>query len=255
MKITINSEYLLNNKIDKNIQNFLLPLNSMQSCFGLSKYTISHNFITPNSFVYHIISFLGLIVLMLLHTYPLVTKKMTDMKMSKLILLGTIFNLLFHNTSYIITYILNIINGQDNIKLIMEIQRAHQVVTVPENVLKKYTVWNWIHVIMKFPSYTLVFFLFVYLMELFNIYKIFYITSIMYFDCNIIYASRLMKLLKIEMYYLKERIKICSKIKGDQENRLKHRKLHGKKITQAYSDLLSAFDAFKKVFCFSVSFF
>lgn len=245
----MNSEYLLNNVIDKNLQSFLLPLNYMQSCFVLSKYKISHNFITPNGLVYHMISFLGLIAVMLLHTCPLIMKKITSLKMSEMVLLGSIFNLVFHNTSYVVIYILNAINGLDNIKLIIKIQGAHQIISMPEKVLKKYTIWNWLHVIIKYPSYTIILSLFVYFMELCNIYKISYIISIMYFDCNIIYSSRLMKLLTIEMNYLKERIKINPK----QENGSRHTKLNYKKITQAYLDLLSAFDRFKKVFRFTVS--
>lgn len=250
----INSEYLLNNIIDKNMQGFLLPLNYMQSCFVLSKYKISNNFITPNGLVYHVLSFLGLIAVIFLHTYPLLTRKITNLKMSELIYLGSIFNLLFHDTSYVIVYILNTINGLDNIKLIIKIQGAHHILSMPKNVLKKYTICNWLHVIIKYPSYTMILSLYVYFVELLNIYKIFYLISTMYFDCNIVYAARLMKLLTIEMNYLKERIKRYSIISPEQENVSKQRKLNFKKITQAYLDLISAFDKFKKVFRFSVSY-
>lgn len=249
------TEYLLNNIIDKNIQDFLLPLNYMQSCFVLKKYIISYNFITPNSLVYNMVSLLGLITVMFLHTYPFLTRKMINMKMSEFVLLSSIFNLLFRNVSYIITYILNLTNGLNNLQLIIKIQRAHRIICIPENVFKSYIIWNWIHVLIKFPLYTVNFLLFIYYMDLFNIYKMTYVISIMYFDCNIIYASRLMKLLKFEMIYLKEMIKKCSKINPEKGNEYKYKKINCKKITQAYVDLISAFDIFKKVFRFSVSYF
>lgn len=225
----------------------------MQSCFVLSRYKISHNFITPNSFVYHMISLLGLVIVMLIHTFSFVMNHFTNLESSELVYWTLIFNFLFRMTSFLITYILNTTNGLNSIDMIIKIQEAHQIITTPENILKKYTFWNWIHVIIKFPSYTLIFMIFVYFVELLNISKMLYVISVMYFDCNIIYASRLMKLLRIEMICLKENLKKSSEPNTQRKNVSRNKKLCCKKITQAYLDLLSVFDIFKKIFSFPVS--
>lgn len=254
MNIKIFPEYIPNNIIDKNIQDFLKPLNFMFSCFVLSKYKISHNFITPNNFKYHMKSLLGFAAIVLLHTYPFASRNLTNVTLSEFVYWATISILLFRVISFLITYTLNTINGLNNVQLIIKIQQAHQIISMPENVLKKYAIWNWIYVIIKFPFFTLVFVIFIFFMELLNTCKILYVISVMFFDCNIIYACRLMKLIRIEMIYLIKKIEKLSRI-NSQRKLSRHENINCKKIIQAYLDLLSAFDIFKKLFHFPVSFY
>ncbi|XP_063542706.1 uncharacterized protein LOC134751251 [Cydia strobilella] len=56
----IQTEYLINNILDKDFQAMLFPLNLVQSCFLMSSFSIINNFITPDNHVsFYIKSVIG----------------------------------------------------------------------------------------------------------------------------------------------------------------------------------------------------
>lgn len=118
-------ECLLNNFLDKDIQDFLRPLEIGQAFMFQSKFTLRDNFITPNGRLYNAISFLVLTLFVSILFVEIYTTYVTGLKIKYFVL----------SLSYVCTniailvsfFIANLMNSKNNVQLIINIQEAKRV--------------------------------------------------------------------------------------------------------------------------------
>lgn len=146
-KIAYKSEFLLDNYIDKDLQEVLKPLSLMQSLLICSKYSIRDNFITSNSFLYN---FIGVFVFILYRSIGLYRMfiSVTDWETFSMVFNWTSF---YDFCSYSYGIILNYYNdikwSDTNILLVLKLQHVLRALKITNKDLSIITFQNWVSVI------------------------------------------------------------------------------------------------------------
>lgn len=123
----------------------LLPLHLMQNFIFCPKYVISNSYISPNNLRSILISVLGLFALLTVHVY-LCYLSLSDMfiysEISQLSMF--VFELLFYVVGIVINTVAAIVQTKDNVNFVITIQ---EVVNMFKFNYIKYTIYNWMYVI------------------------------------------------------------------------------------------------------------
>lgn len=218
----------------------LLPLNLMQSVFFQSKYRILHGFITPNNFFAYSKCFMGICLIAFINIFNCYNMNfLQESRLYLAFLYQNIFDLAFYSLSGIAVFVTNVKHCKNNVELILKMQQTSRILHC-SNVLEICCKWNWFHVIIIFLFY------FVYGIVGFY-YRLQFIKSLLklfcwlYFDVNIIFATRIIMFLEYEL-------KLCTKELGDlnnESNKLKDKSdfnFRAKQLFRAYLNIQKAFD-------------
>lgn len=112
------NEYLLNNHLDKDFQDMLFPLNLMQFVVFMQRYRILRGFVTPNGVRGQVMSLLGTLLVILLHSISLCnyyflnpaheqfTTELVLMQMMIMLQYGTVYVVHIKNTMKYVDLIL-----------------------------------------------------------------------------------------------------------------------------------------------------
>ncbi|KAF9800093.1 hypothetical protein SFRURICE_016970 [Spodoptera frugiperda] len=189
--------------IDREIQRVVYPFNAVLTLVFCSKYSIHNNNISPRGSKYCIVRFLGIFFVIAVTVFRMYTT-MTNMILAQrfqdptsvflsICLPGLNF------AGYLITFIVNIVHGHNNVLFIKIIQNVNKNITFRD--INSFILWNWISlgtiICIDISFYILLSLLLNYLSAINGICEIFF--SII--DIDFVYTIRLQLLLT---KYLKE---------------------------------------------------
>lgn len=250
--INLHEEVLLNNVIEKDLQSVLRPLNFIQHCFICSKYTIRDNFITSNSLKYNLF---GLICALfyrgcLLYDFGFIAYLNWYTFLITLFLRVGYQNLTLA-IGYLLHFVCNILYGNDNVVLIVNVQNLIRTFKLERKHLKCFIIFNWFWVLflnIVFISQNFRHFIIIDLKN-FNIHDVIgYIPSIL-LDINIVYAIFFINLLKkLLTVMIEELVRSTVRVINTR------RRSHWTEFYNSFAKILETYELFQKTFRLLVSF-
>ncbi|XP_063369858.1 uncharacterized protein LOC134658179 [Cydia amplana] len=152
----LQTEYLLNNIIDKEFQSMMFPLGFVPFFFLMSRFKIINNFITPDNCVSsYIKSFIGSIILASSHFfrfyyYTEIFKGFT----SDVVFFLFYFDLIFFSIISFTTYTVSSYQRNNVVELIIKLQHVLNFIKIDKvEFLSKQKNGNWYSVLMVFSVY------------------------------------------------------------------------------------------------------
>lgn len=224
-------EVLLDNMVDKDIQSLLLPLNMLQNVTFCPKYWLRDNFITPHTTICKVVCMCAALVYTSAYVY-----RAYDLQMSQIIreyfnLLNifSIIDIFFYSIGFIMNFIMNVVQSQENIRFLLIYQDIHRFLNsgIQKQEKNKSIIWNWISLLMICCFYC------GFIAFLPGLSRIILIC----FDANIIYSIALLKMLGEKLLLLENKIQnLQAHSMGDDA--------HCGKIFQAYLNILECYNNF-----------
>ena len=239
-------EVILNNRIDKDIQEMLRPINLMLSLFLSSKYSIKDNYITPKGNIFYIATFFLLACIYGYTVHRLFFGELEDtmgINNSEIVNIMFGFFFLFFCVGFTLIFILNFVHRDINISIILLIQRIYNGVEFSGS-LKKVTRWNWICIIVSVCIDIFLQFLYSGLYD--DFFTLDVIISILFatLDINLVYGILLIILLR---KYIEKWIEDVLAANGCEEKKYIA-------FFDVYQNILEAFHLYKKIFQLLVRF-
>ncbi|PZC77066.1 hypothetical protein B5X24_HaOG200716 [Helicoverpa armigera] len=246
------NEETVNNKIDKDLQSVLRPLNLMQAIVICSKYRISDNKIKPHSRLYNWLGFTLVIAFRILSIHKLLTSNYPS-NVSRLVAflyMINIFDFVFNAIGFFLNSYVNIIHRYNNVWLVLKLQHIHRILNINSKNLQMLIIYNWISAI----SIYIVFIMYMcYISLFFPVFSVFgtIVTfSTISFDINVIHALLLIKLLRqtLRMWILKLLdLKNTDTVSNDESL--------WTQMFDAYKNILDVYKMIEKLFKLMVSIF
>lgn len=186
-------------KIDKDLQSLIKPLDMMQAWLLSAKYKIQNDIISANNLYYSSFSGLGLFVLITTYLYAMyfdITSFETVELRNPIVWLNYFSNSIFIVLGFLLLYYTNFIYRHDNVFLLLKIQNAFRILKIDGQNYKRI---NWCIVATLFSLYL---FSLVYLCLAFTNFTWWEVMScglLIFLDMNIMYSSRLLNLLRYHL--------------------------------------------------------
>lgn len=241
---TVPQEYLLNNDLDKNLQAFLKPLELIQLAMFQRKYRIRDNFITPNGNVVNSISFCVTFFYIIITLMNIDFFNEQGFQNDFLLHVGPQLYYFMGSIVFICLCFANVINSDNNVKLILNIQTAKRVNKHCNDGMNRLIIENRI-----MCGISLIFVILVaitsYLCLNYKITTVIDQVHKFHYDANIMYACRMVKLIRKSFVLWLKEMKIRMKLKSNSLI----------KMEVAFSNLIQAFRMYQKVFAIPVSLF
>ncbi|PZC79305.1 hypothetical protein B5X24_HaOG201002, partial [Helicoverpa armigera] len=195
------SEGLLDNRVEKDLQSVLRPLNLTLGIFICSKYSIRYNFITPNGIYYNICGFVCVVIYCSYSIYTTVSSSIELVQLKNnfnpRLHWSSIFEVFFNAFGLMLHYINNVKHRCNNTAIVLKIQFAIKVLEFNSNELKSLKFFNWLSIIILngICLVSIAFFSYFFFENLrfFGILS-FYCSVI--FDVSLLYAACVIKLLR-----------------------------------------------------------
>ena len=180
--------------VDKDVQSLLWPLNLMQCIMFYPKYRIKNDLITPNSQISNFISMIATIVFSSLFSYTSFSENPESLGFPTFTLIANFNNSLLFGFGFCMNFVIEVIQTKNNVQFVLTFQNVHRFLNKGANV-NHFIIGNWILGIMALSYYVIIFTSFAALTgacfsDLFVCY------FLVVFDFNIVYATRLVKLLE-----------------------------------------------------------
>lgn len=175
----------------------MLPLNLMQKIIFSPKYRIKNNRITPHNLASKIITLCATLLCCILYVCRLYVNGAFPSS-SFVRIFRHYANMVFYGTGLIINYLISIVKVNSNIRFVLNMQDVHAMLNSRSS-FKTFIIGNWISMITIFVYYV---FLIILSFMAYKHYALHVISGILFlicFDANMIYAIRLMNLLKIKI--------------------------------------------------------
>ncbi|KAF9412171.1 hypothetical protein HW555_009244, partial [Spodoptera exigua] len=205
----------IQNTVDKDVQSMLRPFTVMQYVMCCPRYRIKNNFITPNSTTIKCIS----MFVTLAFTWSIVHRT---------------------KTLLVIVFIIATIQTKRNIKFVLTFQKVHRFLN-DKTSFNHFTTWNWI-VVFGTLSANIIMNTFLFVQAGQSIVKVYSCYFLIFFDCNIIYFTRMIKVLEDKVFLWNSRTSNF------------HRTIHvhdeefSKQMFQAYVHILESYNIHKASF-------
>lgn len=149
-------ECLLNNFIDTEVLSSYKALIFIDSLFFNSKFTITNNFITPNSMKSQLKSIIGVAFQITLHIYRFfyLTDTFKDFINSNVVSFLLCVGEMTYVVATVLIYVINMIQSKNNVLIMIKIQQALRAVnSETNNITKHHKLWNWMSIIAIFSIY------------------------------------------------------------------------------------------------------
>ena len=192
----------LNNKVDKNVQSMLFPLNLIQYIVFHPKYRIKNNVISPNSRIANFVSMVATLVSIsaFIHcTYVGLTNKQSIARNTVMVSIA-LFTCFFYSFGFTINFVIGLIQSKSNVKFVLTFQKVHRFINNDTDV-NHINIWIWIDFLVVLVIYFIVF---TYLQikmgaPFSSAYTVYFLII---FDVNIIYVIRIIRLLtnKVDLW-------------------------------------------------------
>ncbi|PZC77082.1 hypothetical protein B5X24_HaOG200732 [Helicoverpa armigera] len=242
---------LFKNILDKDVQCMLWPLNLMQYMMLCPKYQIKNNLITPNSLISNIISIIatvGFISSSFYRTYEIIYYSV--LKSSFFMSFVLYYDCIYYVVGFIMNCAMGILQTKNMVKFVLIFQKIHRFLN-DGSLFTRYVIMNWIYFIAALGFFFIILMLFVMLFE--NWIFIIYGYELIFFDLNVVYLIRIIKLLEDKVLLYNKYLLNCQNLTHDESYR--------QKMVQVYVDLLECYSILKKsfqqfvsnafIFCFS----
>lgn len=254
-------EYLLYNKLDRDFIEFLRPLHLLQSLYFLPKYRIDHGFITPYGILVKALSFLGTSLFISLHLYRLdytILSTSTKIEIDNFFPIFNIFNFAIYTVAFGLMFVTNMMQSLNYINLVLKLQSAHRTFKFKTKGMVRLICWNWFHSVIYIPLYIFVIVLVSCILKVAGFFEKIYMMSYIYFDASIVDAYCMIKLVNFELDIWVEEVacfsKLCLEFQ-DLRFYMEDKNSHWTRMFKAYSDILAAFETYKKIYRFPVRLF
>lgn len=190
-------EVVADNFVDKDVQSMLLPLNLMQQLYFCPKYRIKDNFISPNNFRSCLVSLCATIIFLSVIFYRfysrIFSKSLKDFyKIDDDII--TYFDFIITLTGFLINFFAVIFQTDQNVAFVLKILYIHRFFN-NRTAFKHFIVGNWLSVILIHVA-GIIFIISINLGLKLPRYNLFCGLILISFDANIVYAIRIITLLK-----------------------------------------------------------
>ncbi|XP_061724318.1 uncharacterized protein LOC133530424 [Cydia pomonella] len=251
------TEYLINNILDQDFQAMLFPLNFVQSCFLMPRFSIINNFITPDNHAsFYIKSIIGCLILTLSHVFRFIFYN----EITKSVSTGVVDFLLYFDFTYfsftsVIIYIVNSFHRSSVVELIIKLQHVLDVIRIDkQEFLCKHKIQNWLSI-----SLVLIIYVFHWLSACidFGILDLLVhfclVIPLMIYDIQVVHVIRSVVMIKNEL------IAWIHKLEKSKETHIKPKEnivnfeVSESDMFNAYTDIIRAFRLSNKVYQFSVS--
>nr|WCC57763.1 gustatory receptor 49 [Papilio dardanus] len=241
------SNFLSKNYIHSYIEKILLPLTITQYIILSPKYYLRHNYISPNSvFINIILCCLTVIIFICFLYFSLMFLNTIRMYITDFLC----FLFYFEHSVYAIGYIFNvlflILQSQVNVNLIINIQMINNKIEINNRVARNYLIGNWIFCFLIFLFYCLN--MYVQIFHVFTTYItiILSLFMIMPWDFNIIYAARIIFLLRkqTECWIMNFNNKLNSK--NQHKNNILDN-YHWQATLKAYLNIIDAYSTCEEI--------
>lgn len=199
-KKLLRSEVLLDNFIERDLQSAFKPLHYMQSLLICSKYSIRDNFITSNTFMYDFIGIFGFIICRSINLYNLVIL-MGDWKSTEYLFNWSgLFDYASYTFGFLLNYYINIKFCDDNILMVIKIQRVIRALKISSNDLRRESIFNWFGVIIinAIIIFSIVVIAYIFFPNV-NFSDVVYFYFSMTYDMNMLYFTFIIKLLSMTL--------------------------------------------------------
>lgn len=248
------NELLLNNYIDADLKDFIRPLNLIQNCFFLPKYSVRNNFITSNSrFVNCLSLFSSLCYVVVLIVFVINDDGIKKFDSTLLTIMVT--NYIFFCFGSVLNFFHSRIQADSQVNLILTIQRIRSSLIFSEYNMKGTTIVNWVYVLVTLLYYYIMCLSYGLLQILTCTMVLVYIFLLMV-DVNLIYLIRIVKLMRnFTMLWLSELDRVRKSDISYEPNRIGNvTPLSWEKISNTLTDIIDASFIYKKIFGIPVSF-
>lgn len=201
----------LSNVLAKEFQSFFRPLNIMQVILFCPKYFIRNNVITRNGPKANAFCILGNFFIILIWLLRIIsTSSKTEKYEVKFSLYVKIFSLIskvnFAVTclGFVINMFCNIVQGYNNVKLVLTLQKAMNVIKINKNIFVNLIFWNWAYLIGLCLWHFIFYFGVTAIVRGLSLLDFFSEISTLIFDINVLYAIRICVLIrKITVVWIK----------------------------------------------------
>ncbi|XP_026728058.1 uncharacterized protein LOC113494109 [Trichoplusia ni] len=214
-KITVRQRN--NNKmIDKDLQSILKPFNLMHVLFSCVQYEIRDDIVTTNHFCSGVVSFIVFLIITSIFAYSIFLnfRTSTVRNHSFIVKLGFFTKPLCSAIGFMLNYFTSIRNRNDNVVFLSKLQTAFRLLKIDS---RKQMKANWTIVVALNCFYIIYILYFHYGFSSFEWCTIFMVYFDILFDVNVIYASRLLDLLRCHFEVLIKKVKSSGYI-GESDN-------------------------------------
>ena len=218
--------------VDKDVQSVFLPLNLMQYIMFCTKYRIKDNDITPNSFISKFISMIVTLVLILIFMYRVFFVLALKDSFITVIIVTSIYDCIYYCFGFTMNFLIGIIHSEKSIKFVLTFEKIHRFLN-DEFSFNRVIVGNWVMVIVALGYNVIPFTYFCIKLNNILMYSGY---LLIFFDFNVIYASRVLKMLEDKLVLWN------SRVLNSQENLSVHgRRRYAIEMFQAYVDILKCY--------------
>ncbi|PZC79295.1 hypothetical protein B5X24_HaOG200992 [Helicoverpa armigera] len=233
-------EVLLDNRLGKDIQRMLYPVNLILSLFLSSKYTIKDDYITPKGKKFYIATFFFILLLYGLGINRVFFEDIEDtMGTDNRDIVTIIFSFafVFYSIGFTLIFVLNIIHSDCSISLILTLQKVFNSLDFSDKIVA-ITRWNWFAICIAFGTNVFLYMLYYVTYHDFNpvdlVMDIMFIT----FDINLVYGILVITWLrKILEKWIED---VLAFEDGDEE--------FYSEYFQVYRNILNAYNCYKTLF-------
>lgn len=238
--------FLLNNKLDKDIQNIIKPFNILLTIFNSSKFKIKDGYITECEKKFHIPLYFINLFMTICSMYSMVS----DTTVWPLAAISTVFVyfcLYFLQTTLLA--VVNIFLSDVHISLIIKLQEVHRNFVFHTDLVKNFIIWNWISLSalpLLITFYTYIYFIATNITI--NMYDLNCVLVIIGYDLNFIYAIRIITMLTIYVRKWIDNTNVETVVNGVEN------KKYLKNMFQIYKNILDVYKTYQTSFEVVVSY-
>lgn len=232
------SETDLCEKIDKDVQSMLFPLNLMQILVLNPKYRMKNYIISPNNCFNKFMIYFGMVAYVSGYVYR-VQEISLDPNFRRYVTItflysASYFDFIFYTTGFILNCIYHITGSKKMVMFVLTYQEVHRFIK-NENCFKWSVIRSWIHVALIWSFYIGTF-LFMCLAPWHIVFNLLVVACL---DSNLIYVIVLIALLRDKVKLWNLEVKNLSNNVNDG---------HNKKMFEVYVDMLKCYEIVKNVF-------
>ncbi|XP_063388354.1 uncharacterized protein LOC134674224 [Cydia fagiglandana] len=253
----LQTEYLINNILDQDFQAMLFPLNFVQSCILMPRFSIINNFITPDNHVsFYIKSIIGCTVVTSSHVFRfLYYHEATRTFGTEVVTVLLYFDFIFFSLFSIFTHVVNSFQRSYVVELIIKLQHVLDYIkTDKRDFFYKLKIQNWLSVLFVVSMYLFHWISACYDISIHGLLISFYLTvPLIIFDMQLVHVTRYVVMIKNELIAWIHKMEEFKRIHDKPEE--EEPEVSESDMFNAYTDILKAFRLSNKVYQFSITIF
>lgn len=235
---------VLNKTIDKDVQSIFLPLNLLQLLTLYPKYRIKNDMIKANSIISNIYSILGTVVILFALGLRVHLISSYSFNGATFLHFFTYYDSIFYSIGFIMNCIICIFQTRNIIDFVLTFQNVHRFLKNDIST-RRFIITNWV-IIITFLSSFIFFVVFTHKRMSSPYLTMFLSLTIITFDLHILYATRVIMLLKHKLDLWNLRISHIQEVNDIHDHNYKL-------MWKAFVDILKCYNIYKKCFQLYVS--